>query len=52
MISVSEWIELMKLLSDPNNEINAVEFESVRQDVERLAIQFHPSVEQRMGGGQ
>lgn len=42
MISVSEWIELMKMLSDPNSVINAKEFEQVRIDVELWAMQFHP----------
>ena len=42
MISVSEWIELMKMLSEPNCVINAKEFEQVRSDIERLAINSYP----------
>lgn len=42
MISVSEWIELMKMLSDQNNVINSKEFENVRDNVERFAMDLHP----------
>jgi len=42
VISVSEWIELMKMLSDPNNVINSNGYEKVRDDVERFAMEFHP----------
>lgn len=42
MISVSQWIEIMKMLSDPNSVINSHDFREVRSDVERLAIELHP----------
>lgn len=54
MISVSEWIELMKMLSDPNCVINSKAFETVRDDVEQCVIESHPcvgSVVQQSRGG-
>lgn len=54
MISVSEWIELMKMLSDPSCVINSKAFETVRNDVERCVIESHPCVgsfaQQSQGG--
>lgn len=44
MISVSEWIELMQMLSDPNCVINSKDFETVRDDVERCVIESNPCV--------
>lgn len=54
MISVSEWIELMKMLGDPNSVINSKAFEKVREDVERFALECYPcaiSVVKKLQGG-